>query len=316
MKHNLICERLGIRYPIIQGGMFWLADARLAAAVSNAGALGTVSPYAGMNEKEDPVRNLRTQIHHMRKWTRKPFAVNILLDQPECGLLADAAVKEGVPAIVTAAGNPETYSELFHAAGIYVFHVIASVAHAKTASGCGIDAVIAEGYEAAGRIGRDSIPLFSLLPQVVDAVELPVVAAGGIVDGRDMAEALAIGAYGVQLGTRFVAVEECPAHPAYKEAVVACRDDATVVTRRSTMPVRSLRCSFTEKLAAMEQSEVPADRIEKFVGRGRARAAQVGGDIENGDAYAGASAGRIQEILPAAQVIQNIIREYETTIAG
>ncbi|MBN2317601.1 MAG: nitronate monooxygenase [Acidobacteria bacterium] len=314
MKKNRVCELLGIEYPILQGGMFRLADAGLVAAVSKAGALGTLSPHAGMPDKGNPADNLRIQIQKIRKLTDRPFAVNVLLDLPESGLTADALLQEKVHIVVTAAGSPDIYTDLFHSAGMLVLHVTGSVSQARGAESCGVDAVIAEGCEAAGRIAHDEIPLLSLLPQVADVVKIPVIAAGGIADGRGMAAAFALGAEGIQLGTRFVAVEECIAHPAYKKAIVESGDSATVVTRRGTIPTRSLKSRFIEELAAMEESGIEPDRIREFIGRNRTRAAQIEGDIENGDAYAGLSAGMIREILPAGIVVRKIMKEYQDTV--
>jgi len=314
MKKKSLFDLLGIRYPILQGGMLWLADAKLAAAVSNAGALGTLSPYAGMQPNGDPVENLRRQIHKTRELTSKSFAVNIPLDLPASGLLIDVLLQEKVTIAVTAAGSPGIYTQLLHSAGIRVLHVIGSVSQAVFAESCGVDAVIVEGAEAAGRVGREEIPLFTLLPQVVDSVSIPLVAAGGIADGRGMAAAFALGSVGVQMGTRFVAVEECPAHIAYKQAIIECRDSGTVITRRSSTPTRSLRSMFIEELSAMERSGEPTDRIEKFIGLNRAWMAQVAGDLENGDAYAGTSAEIIREILPAGAVIRKLIKECRETI--
>ena len=314
MKKNRVCELLGIEYPIIQGGMFRLADAGLAAAVSEAGALGTLSPHAGLPDNGNPFDNLRIQIQKIRKLTRRPFAVNVLLDLPESGLIVDVLLQEKVGIVVTAAGSPGIYTELLQSAGIRVLHVTGSVTHARIAEISGVDAVITEGCEAAGRIAHDEIPLFSLLPQVADAVKVPVIAAGGIADGRGMAAAFALGAEGVQLGTRFVAVEECIAHPAYKKAIVASGDSATVVTRRGTIPTRSLKSRFIEELAAMERSSIESDRILEFIGRNRTRTAQIEGDIDNGDAYAGSSAGMIRKILPAGLVVKKIMKEYRAAV--
>ena len=314
MKKNRVCELLEIEYPIIQGGMFHLADARLAAAVSEAGALGTLSPYAGMPDKGNPVDNLRIQIQKIRKLTGRPFAVNILLDLPESGLMVDVLLQEKAGIAVTAAGNPGIYTELLHSAGILVLHVAGSVSQARSAESYGVDAVIAEGCEAAGRIAHDEIPLFPLIPQVADAVKVPVIAAGGIADGRGMAAAFALGAEGVQLGTRFVAVDECTAHPAYKQAIVESDDSGTIVTRRGTVPTRSLKSRFIEDLASMERSGAGKERIEEFIGSKRAWTAQISGDIESGDAYAGSSAGMIREILPAGVVVRKIMKEYQDTL--
>jgi enoyl-[acyl-carrier protein] reductase II len=302
----------GVEYPILQGGMLWIASAELVAAVSNAGALGVLSPYAGMEENGDALQNLRLQIQRTRERTRKPFGVNIPLDLPSGGLLIDMLMGEQVPIAVTAAGDPKLYTELLRSAGIRVAHVVSSVTQARRAEACGVDAVIAEGTEAGGRLGHDELSLMSLVPLVADAVSVPVIAAGGIVDGRGLAAAFALGAKGVQLGTRFVATEECIAHPNYKQAIVDARESDTVVTRRAIVPTRSIKHGFARELAVLERSGASAESIRAFIGRGRARKAQIEGDQENGDAYAGSSVGLIKEILPASEVIENMIKIYKT----
>ncbi len=253
MANHDICNLLGIRYPILQGGMLWIANAELAAAVSNAGALGTVSPCAGMKEDGDPFENLQLQIRQTRQLTNKPFAVNIPLDLPSSGLLISHLLDEDVKIAVTAAGSPGLFTELLHSSGICVMHVISSVSQARFAETCGVDAVIAEGVEAGGRIGRDELPLFSLLPQVADAVSIPVIAAGGIVDGRGMAAAFALGADGVQLGTRFIATEECIAHTNYKKAILRAGDTDTIVAGRQLLPARRLKSAFSLKLSDLRK---------------------------------------------------------------
>jgi enoyl-[acyl-carrier protein] reductase II len=290
--------------------MLWLATAELVAAVSNAGALGVLSPYGGMEENGDSLLNLRLQIKRTRRLTDKPFGVNIPLDLPDSGLLIDVLLGESIGIVITAAGDPTLYTELLHSAGIRVAHVISSVSQARSAESCKVDAVIAEGVEAGGRIGREELSLFSLLPQVVDAVSIPVIAAGGIADGRGLAAALALGADGVQLGTRFIATEECIAHPSYKQAIVDAGDSDTVVTRRGLVPIRSLKSDFSMELAALEKSGTSAEDLRKYIGRGRARKAQIEGNLTDGDAYAGSSAGLIKEVLPAAVVIENLINAY------
>ena len=294
--------------------MLWLATAELVAAVSNAGGLGVISPYAGMEENGDPLLNLRLQISRTRKLTEKPFGVNIPLDLPESGLLIDVLLEESVKIVITAAGDPMLYTELLHSAGIRVAHVISSVSQARIAESCKVDAVIAEGVEAGGRLGREELSLFSLLPQVADTVSIPVIAAGGIADGRELAAAFALGADGVQLGTRFIATEECIAHPSYKQAIVDAGDSNTLVTRRGLVPTRSLKSNFSMELAALEKSGASAEDLRKHVGRGRARKAQIEGNLTDGDAYAGSSAGVIKEVLPAAVVIENLIKTYAKTI--
>jgi enoyl-[acyl-carrier protein] reductase II len=270
--NNRITDLLGVKYPILQGGMLRCADAALAASVSNAGALGTISPYAGMKEGADPLANLRFQIRKTRQLTVRPFAVNVPLDLPASGLMLNLVVEENLKIVVTAAGSPELFTELLHSAGIRVLHVISSVSQAQFAESCGVDALIAEGVEAGGRIGRAELGLFSLIPQVADAVSIPVIAAGGIADGRGMAAAMALGAEGVQLGTRFLATVECPAPPKYKKAIIEAGDTDTIVTGRGVAPVRRLKSGLAE-----------------------------------GEAYAGSSAGLIKTILPAALVIEELV---------
>jgi enoyl-[acyl-carrier protein] reductase II len=286
--------------------MLWIASAELAAAVSNAGGLGVLSPYAGMNENGDPLENLRSQIARTRILTQKPFGVNIPLDLPASDLLIDLLLQENVAIVVTAAGSPALYTELLHSSGIRVAHVISSVAQARSAASCSVDAIIAEGAEAGGRIGRERVSLLSLIPQVVAAVSLPVIAAGGIVDAGGSAAAFARGAEGVQLGTRFIATEECIAHPNYKQAILDAGDSDTIVTRRDSIPTRSLKTGFTLELAALEESGASPEEVRTFVGRGRGRMAQIEGNLTDGDAYAGTSAGSIHEILPAAAVIKTL----------
>jgi enoyl-[acyl-carrier protein] reductase II len=315
MKKTRICKLLGIQYPILQGGMLWLADAGLAAAVSNAGGLGVISPMAGMRPHGNPVKNLDKQIMRARKLTDKPFGVNIPLDLRDCGLILDVILGHQVPVVVTAAGDPSLYTELLKSAGTRVLHVVSSVKHAKGAAKAGVDAVVAEGVEAAARNGIDELPLFSLIPQVADAVKIPVIAAGGIADARGMAAAFALGAEGVQLGTRFVAVKENIAHDDYKNAIVAAGDTDTVITLRSLIPSRSLKnTEFTQVLVGMENVGASADDIREFMGHAASRRAGLEGDLDNGEAYCGASAGLIHDICTARDVIRRLIKGYPAVV--
>jgi enoyl-[acyl-carrier protein] reductase II len=275
--------------------MLWLAGAELAAAVSNAGALGILSPYAGMKEDGDPQKNLCLQIRQVRKLTDKPFGVNIPLDLPAGGLLIDSLLREDVKIVVTSAGDPQLFTELLRSAGIQVIHVISSVRQAQRAESCRVAAVIAEGIEAGGRLGREAEPLSSLVPRIVAAISLPVIAAGGIADGRGMAAAFALGAEAVQLGTRFVASEECLAHPNYKQAILEAGEDDTQVIMQGSIPARILK------------TRVAAGNPQSCAGRSRSRIAQIEGDLENGNAYAGTSVGSIHEILPAAAIIEELV---------
>ena len=294
--------------------MLWLADARLAASVSNAGALGVISPLAGMERHGDSAENLRLQITQARQLTKKPFGVNIPLDLPYAGILIDTLLKEEVGIVITAAGNPALYTELLRHNGITVIHVASSVKQAQNAEACNVDAVVVEGVEAGGHIGFDELPLFSLLPQAVDAVSIPVIVAGGIVDARGCAAALSLGAEGVQLGTRFVVVEENVAHLRYKQAIIDAHDTDTVITCRKLLPTRSLRTEFTQKILELEDSGASANDIREFLGHSRARRGQLEGDLAEGEAYCGASAGLIKEILPVASVIRELVEGFREII--
>ena len=311
MKKTRVSQLLGIKYPILQGGMLWLADAGLAAAVSNAGGLGVISPMAGMPPHGDPVENLSTQIKKAKGLTRKPFGVNIPLDLRDCGLLLDLILTNKIKVVITAAGDPRLYTELLQSGKARVLHVISSVRQARVAESAGVDALIAEGVEAAARNGLDELPLFSLIPQVADAVSLPVVAAGGIADSRGMVAAFALGAEGVQLGTRFVAVNENIASQRYKEAIVKAGDTDTVITCRQLIPTRSLKTTeFTQVLLGMEAAGATTDEIRDFMGHAASRRAGIEGDLDNGEAYCGSSAGLIKDIVSVGEVLQRLVDGY------
>jgi enoyl-[acyl-carrier protein] reductase II len=314
MKKTRICYLLKIDYPILQGGMLWLATAELAAAVSNAGALGMISPYAGMEKHGDSLENLHLQIATTRKLTKKPFGINIPLDLDQSGMLIDAILKEKVDIVVTAAGDPHRYTDVLRKEGIKVLHVVSTAKQAQSAESCKVDAVIVEGVEAGAHLGFDEIPLFSLIPQVADVVSIPVVAAGGIADARGVVAALALGAEGVQLGTRFVAVRENIAHSKYKQAILNAGDTDTAITCRKLLPTRSLKTEFTRRLLELEESGASAGDIREFLGYSRARTGQIEGDLENGEAYSGASAGLVKEVLPADEVVLRLIKEYRRVI--
>lgn len=311
MKKTRICSLLDISYPILQGGMLWIASAELASEVSNAGGLGVISPLAGMAEDGDPVDNLKYQIEKTRSLTRKPFGVNIPLDLEDAGRLLVLLVDENIEITITAAGDPGNFTELLKKNGMRVLHVVSTVAQALRAETSGIDAVIVEGIEAAAHDGPDELPLFSLIPQVVDAVSIPVVAAGGIVDARGLAAALCLGAEGVQMGTRFVAVEENIAHANYKQAILAAKDTDTVITCRNLVPTRSLKTPFAERLLELERTCKTESDLLEHLGYRSNRTAQIEGDLAKGEAYCGASAGLIREILPARQVIEQLVDGYK-----
>jgi NAD(P)H-dependent flavin oxidoreductase YrpB (nitropropane dioxygenase family) len=314
MKKTKVCDLLGIQYPILQGGMLWLANAALAAAVSNAGALGVISPYAGMERDGDGQKNLTEQITRIRDLTDKPFGVNIPLDLDQSGLLIDVLLKQDVEIAITAAGSPALFTELLKKAGTKVLHVISSVRQGRFAESCGVDGVISEGIEAAAHNGLDELPLFSLIPQVTESLSIPVIAAGGIVDARGVVAAMALGAEGVQLGTRFIAVNENPAHPHYKKAILTAEDTDTVITCRGLLPTRNLKTGFSRRLLELEQSGASLGELRDFLGYRSARKGQLEGDLDQGETFAGSSVGLIKEIFPAARVIHDLVEGYEKVV--
>jgi enoyl-[acyl-carrier protein] reductase II len=295
---------LRIRYPIIQAGMVWTAGNKLAVAVSEAGGLGMIG--AGSMKPD----LLREHIKKAKGATAFPFGVNIPLMRGDAAELVRVTVEEGVRIVFTSAGHPVKYTRQLKEAGCVVVHVIAGVKHARTSVEAGCDAVVAEGVEAGGHNGVDELTTMTLVPQVVDAVQVPVIAAGGIVDGRGMAAALALGAAGVQIGTRFAATRESSAHEKYKEAVVAARDTDTVLTLRGLTPTRMIRTSFAKQAADAERRGASRDELLELVGEKRERKGIFEGDVEEGELEAGQGVGLIREILPAAEVVRRIMNEY------
>jgi enoyl-[acyl-carrier protein] reductase II len=317
MKKTRLCDLLGIEYPIIQGGMVWIANAELAAAVSNAGGLGLISPTAGMSHDDDQVENLKKQIEIAKSLTSKPFGVNLpILNNPQIEDLVTTVINAKVKVVVTAAGNPALYTSRFKEAGIRVLHLVAAVRHAQSAEKRGVDAVIAEGYEAGGHNGLDELTTFTLIPQVVDAVAIPVVAAGGIADARGVVAALALGADGVQMGTRFIATRECAAHQNFKEAILQANDVDTAITGRKLGPTRILKNEVATKILEMEAAGASVEELLTFIGSGRSRTGQFEGDMVNGEAYCGSIAGMIKEIKSVSEVIKSIADSYDTVLAS
>lgn len=303
MIKTQICDLLGIKYPIIQGGMAWVATAELAAAVSNAGGLGIIGCGAA---PRDVIKN---EISKIKKLTGKPFGVNVMLLSPYVNEIIELLCEEKVPVVTTGAGNPGKYMSKFKEIGTKVIPVVPSVALGKRMEKIGADAIIVEGTEAGGHIGE--LTTMSLVPQVVDQVNIPVIAAGGIADGRALIAALALGAKGVQIGTRFVCTDECQAHENYKNAIIKSSDRDAVVTGRSTgHPVRSLRNKFTKNLLELEKQNTDLEIIEKF-GVGMLRNAVINGDVENGSVMAGQISGLIKDIKSCEAVIQDIMKEAE-----
>lgn len=299
-----ITELLGIEKPIFQGGMAWIADARLAAAVSNAGGLGLIS---SINAGTEAVRN---EIRRARELTRKPFGVNIMLAAPNAAEIAALVVEEGVSIVTTGAGSPAPYMEAWKAAGIRVIPVVASVAYALKVQELGASALIAEGAESGGHVGE--LHTMALVPQVVDAVHIPVLAAGGIFDGRGAAAAFMLGACGVQVGTRFLVADECRVHPVYKERLIKASDIGTMVTGKSLGDaVRCLKTPFAKQFAKMEANpDVTAEEIRAF-GTGSLRKAVFDGDLSGGSFLAGETAGMITRTEPAAAIVDDIISGAE-----
>lgn len=306
MIKSRICEILGIKYPVFQGGMAWVADASLAAAVSNAGGLGLIS---SINAGTEAVRN---EIRKCKELTDKPFGVNIMLQAPNAGEIAKMVVEEGVKILTTGAGSPAQYMEEWKAAGIKVIPVIASVALALKMQAIGATAVVAEGAESGGHVGE--LHTMPLVPQVVDALDIPVIAAGGICDGRGVAAALMLGADGVQVGTRFLCAEECTVNQAYKDKILKASDVSTIVTGKTLgHPVRSLKTPFSKTFAKMESDpNVKPAEILAF-GTGALRKAVKEGDT-NGSYMAGECAGMVKKIEPAKDIIEDLIGGAEKLI--
>jgi len=300
---------LGIDYPVLQGGMAWLGTAELAGAVSAAGGLGIIG------SGNAPAGWVAEQIRQVRSATDRPFGVNILLVSPHAEAVIETVCRERVPVVTTGAGNPGPYMAGLKAAGVTVIPVVSSVALAVRLVRAGAGAVIAEGEEAGGHVGETST--LALIPQVADAVgsTVPVVAAGGIADGRGLAAALALGADGIQMGTRFVCSEECIAHPDYKEALLRAGDRATAVTGRSTgHPVRAIRNRLTREFERLEAEGRPAAELEQ-IGAGRYHAAAVEGDVARGTILAGQIAGLIRSVEPVSAIITAIVQDAETLLA-
>lgn len=303
---TIICEILGIEYPIFQGGMAWISTAELAAAVSNAGGLGIIA--AG----NAPADWLRNQIHKVRELTQKPFGVNVMLLSPFVDEVMNVIYEEKVPVITTGAGNPGKYVERLKSVGTKVIPVVPTVSLAKRMEREGVDAVIAEGTESGGHVGE--LTTMVLVPQVVDAVKIPVIAAGGIADSRGVVAALALGAMGVQIGTRFLCSTECTVHENYKKAVLNAKDRDAVVTGRSTgHPVRSLKNKLTREFDAFEGRKASMDEIEEL-GRGRLQAAVINGDVVTGSVMSGQIAGLVCEIKPCKEIIQDLIGNTQEVI--
>ena len=298
-----ITKLLGIEYPVIQGGMAWIAESGLAGAVSKAGGLGIIAGGSA------PIDYLREQIRNVKAATDKPFGVNIMLMSPNADDLAQLVIDEKVPVVTTGAGNPGKYMAGWKEAGIKVIPVIPSVALAKRMERAGADAVVAEGTESGGHIGENTT--MCLVPQVVDAVNIPVIAAGGIADGRGIAASFMLGAEGVQIGTRFLASEECAIHPTYKQLVIDAKDTDSIVTGRFTgHPCRNVKTKFAKKLQTFERDGGTPEEFEEIT-LGSLRKAVQDGNLEEGSFLCGAIAGMIKEVKPCKEIIEEMIAEAE-----
>lgn len=308
MLKTAICDLFGIKHPIIQGGMAHVGTAELVSAVSNAGGLGIIG--AGHYEPDW----VKRQILLTRQKTGQPFGLNILLTSPFAKQVVELALAERVAIVATGAGDCEPYLPGFKRAGIKVIPVVSNVALARKLEQAGVDAVVAEGTEAGGHIGETTT--MALVPQVVDSIRIPVVAAGGIADGRGLAAALALGAQGVQMGTRFACSRESVAHPRYKQRILEASDQSTVVTRRSTgYPLRTLRNKLSDQFLELEKAGVPKEELVLF-DQGRTYLGLIDGDIEEGSLLAGQIAGLIKEIIPVRDIIEEIVAEAEAIIGS
>ncbi len=296
-----------ITYPIVQAGMVWTAGSKLAVAVSEAGGLGLIG--AGSMKPD----LLREHSRAARSATMRPFGVNIPLSRGDAGELVRATIEEGVRIVFTSAGHPLKHTETLKRAGCTVVHVVAAVKHALKAEGAGCDAVVAEGFEAGGHNGVDEITTLALVPQVADSVKIPVIAAGGIADGRGLAAALALGADGVQVGTRFAVTVESSAHENYKRAIVDAKDGDTVLTLKKVTPVRMLKTAFARKAMAAEERGASKEELAELLGHKREMLGIFEGNLEEGEIEAGQSSGLVREILPAAEVVRRMMDEYYRT---
>ena len=301
-----ITDLLGCQYPVIQGGMAWVAEYHLAAAVSEAGGIGLIGAASA------PPEVVREQIRKTKELTDKPFGVNVMLLNPNAPEVAKVVVEEGVKIVTTGAGNPGKFMEMWKQAGVTVIPVVASVAMAKMMERAGADAVVAEGMESGGHIGSQTT--MTLVPQVVDAVKIPVIAAGGIADGRGIAAAFMLGAEAVQMGTRFVATEECHVHENYKQFLLKARDIDTRVTGRTTgHPVRTLRNPMTKEYLEKEAAGASFEELEMLT-LGGLRKAVVDGDVKTGSVMSGQIAGMVKDVPTCKELMARLIRETKETV--
>ena len=307
---NRVTSLFGIKYPLIQAGMIWCSGWKLASAVSNAGGLGIIGSGSMYPEVLD---------HHVMKCkaaTNKPFAVNLPMLYPSIEEHIETIIKHKVPIVFTSAGNPRTWTETLKNNGILVVHVVSSVKFAKKAEDAGVDAVVAEGFEAGGHNGRDETTTMCLIPMVSREISIPLIAAGGIANGQSMLAAMNLGADGVQVGSRFVASEESSAHSFFKNEVIRAKEGDTTLTLKELTPVRLLHNPFYQEIVRAYEENASIDDLKALLGRGRAKQGMFEGDLENGELEIGQISGMIDEIKPADQIVEEIIAEYRTAVSN
>lgn len=306
MEKNRITTLLGIQYPIIQGGMVWNSGYKLASAVSNAGGLGLLG--AGSMYPEV----LRTHIQKCKQATDKPFGVNVSLLYPDLQAVMDILVEEGIKIVFTSAGNPKLWTPFLKKHGITVVHVVSSSKFALKAQEAGVDAIVAEGFEAGGHNGREETTTFTLIPMIREKVSIPVIAAGGIATGKGMLAAMILGAEGVQMGTRFIASVESSAHPAFKNRVIAVEEGDTILTLKELAPVRLIKNEFYQGIEQYYAKGASVEELRTYLSKGRSKKGMFEGDLEEGELEAGQVAGLIHSIEPVHQILQSILTEFRT----
>jgi enoyl-[acyl-carrier protein] reductase II len=306
MNQNTITQLFNIKYPIVQAGMIWASGWRLASAASNAGCLGLLG--AGSMYPEV----LREHIQKCKKATDKPFGVNVPMLYPDIDKIMDIIVEEGVKIVFTSAGNPKTWTAWLKERGITVVHVVSSVKFALKAQEAGVDAVVAEGFEAGGHNGREETTTFTLIPMVKEQIKIPLIAAGGIATGRGMLAAMVLGADGVQIGSRFVASEEASSHINFKQQVVDAKEGATQLTLKELAPVRMLKNKFFNDVQELYDKGATVEELKELLGRARAKRGMFEGDLVEGELEIGQIAGLIHDIKPVSQIVDSIIQEFKT----
>ena len=308
MNKNKVTRLFGIEYPIIQAGMVWASGWRLASAVSNVGGLGLIG--AGSMYPEV----LREHIQKCKKATQKPFGVNVPLLYPDIDQLMEVIVGEKVQIVFTAAGNPKLWTEYLKSHGCTVVHVVSSVKFALKAQDCGVDAIVAEGFEAGGHNGREETTTLTLIPLVKKAINIPLIAAGGIGSGPAMLAVMALGADGIQVGSRFVATNEASSHSNFKEEVLKANQGATVLTLKELTPVRMMKNPFYQKINQLYESGATTQELKDALGRGRAKKGMFEGDLIEGELEIGQVAAQIESIIPAADVVKEFVKTYNSTL--